>query len=358
MTWKGETHHTVDAKGQANEPQAINHPAVLHSALIVRPGAAPPANHASTIVEVWPGRFIAAWFAGTAEGNPDVGILSASYTEKSGWSKTKELVTPHGVPSYNPVLTKLHNGQVLLFYKVGRSVARWRGFLMRSHDNGTTWEAPEMLPSGVYGPTKNKCLQLRDGTLLCPSSDEKSGRGLDSALGKVWTCAVDETRDGGVTWSHHGPIAMNGAGIIQPALYLDSQGNVRMVMRTRGARYMATVASDGGGVVWAAPSLTSVPNPNSALDVTRLADGRLLLVYNHSFKTRRAGRGVLVVALSTDDGASWSRVLTLEDSAGRTQEFSYPAVIQAGNGDVHITYTWQRLSIRHVVLDPSKLVIV
>ena len=59
-----------------------------------------------------------------------------------------------------------------------------------------------------------------------------------------------------------------------------------MVMRTRGARYMATVASDGGGVVWAAPSLTSVPNPNSALDVTRLADGRLLLVYNHSFKTR------------------------------------------------------------------------
>jgi hypothetical protein len=62
---------------------------------------------------------------------------------------------------------------------------------------------------------QNKCLQLRDGTLLCPSSDEKSGRGLDSALGKVWTCAVDETRDGGVTWSHHGPIAMNGAGIIQ-----------------------------------------------------------------------------------------------------------------------------------------------
>ena len=29
-----------------------------------------------------------------------------------------QLVTPHGVPSYNPVLTKLHNGQVLLFYKV------------------------------------------------------------------------------------------------------------------------------------------------------------------------------------------------------------------------------------------------
>jgi predicted neuraminidase len=48
----------------------------------------------------------------------------------------------------------------------------------------------------------------------------------------------------------------------------------------------------------------------------------------------------------------------VQDSAGRTQEFSYPAVIQAGNGDVHITYTWQRLSIRHVVLDPSKLVIV
>ena len=36
-------------------------------------------------------------------------------------------------------------------------------------------------------------------------------------------------------------------------------------------------------------------------------------------------------------------------------EYSYPAVIQAKDGKVHITYTWQRISVKHAVLDPAKL---
>jgi len=77
-----------------------------------------------------------------------------------------------------------------------------------------------------------------------------------------------------------------GMRVVQPALYVDAQENVRMLLRTDPhAKYMATAASDKGGLQWSAPAvLTSVPNPNSALDALRLADGRLLLVYNHSFK--------------------------------------------------------------------------
>ena len=92
-----------------------------------------------------------------------------------------------------------------------------------------------------------------------------------------------------------------------------------------------------------------------SFDVVKLRDGRLLIVYNHSFKHAIAGRGVLAIAVSYDDGDTWERVMRLEDSAGRLLEFSYPAIIQASDGMVHVTYTWRRANIKHVIIDPSKI---
>ena len=93
---------------------------------------------------------------------------------------------------------------------------------------------------------------------------------------------------------------------------------------------------------------TSLPNPNSGIDALTLRDGRHLLVYNHL----TSGRDVLNVALSAD-GETWQAALVLEDEPG---EFSYPAVIQGADGLVHVTYTWRRRSVRHVVIDPAQLV--
>jgi predicted neuraminidase len=94
-------------------------------------------------------------------------------------------------------------------------------------------------------------------------------------------------------------------------------------------------------------TLTSLPNPNSGLDAVTLKDGRHLLVYNHT----RSGRSPLNVAISPN-GREWSATLVLENEPG--QEFSYPAVIQSGDGLVHITYTWKRRRIKHATLDPAK----
>jgi predicted neuraminidase len=105
--------------------------------------------------------------------------------------------------------------------------------------------------------------------------------------------------------------------------------------------------SEDGGQSWTPVALTSLPNPSAGTDATTLRDGRHLIVYNHTEK----GRSPLNVAVSRD-GKAWDAALVLESEPG---EYSYPAVIQASDGKVHITYTWKRQRVRHVVVDPARL---
>jgi predicted neuraminidase len=81
-------------------------------------------------------------------------------------------------------------------------------------------------------------------------------------------------------------------------------------------------------------------NPNSGFDGVRLRDGRYVLLYNDSSTMRTP----LVLAMSKD-AEHWTRFLTVESAPG---EYSYPALIQAENGDLVMTYTWNRLKIRMV----------
>jgi predicted neuraminidase len=60
----------------------------------------------------------------------------------------------------------------------------------------------------------------------------------------------------------------------------------------------------------------------------------------------------LLLARSTDDGKTWKTVATLEDVAG---EFSYPAIIQTADGQLQVTYTWNRKHIKHLTFEPAKL---
>ena len=351
--WTGESHQVAAPAG--TEHYQSNHKlmrsgtyreAVVQEQMIMRGHRPKPSHHASTIVELAPGHFLAAWFGGKYEGKPDVGIFTAEYREgDEGWGAPREIVVPKGVPCWNPVLFKSAAGTLYLFYKVGRSPETWRGMVKRSDNDGVTWHEPEVLPKGIVGPAKNKPLELADGTIVSPSSVE--------APGKVWNVWIEASRDGGRSWVKHGPIEFDGK-IIQPSIFMDREGKMRLVARSR-KRFMVFAKGDEVGDHWSAPRVTDVPCPNAGLDAVRLRDGRILLVYNHSYKTGVAGRGILVLAVSQDDGEHWHRVLNLEDSGGKVMEFSYPAIIQAADGKVHVTYTWGRHNIKHVVIDPSQL---
>lgn len=119
-------------------------------------------------------------------------------------------------------------------------------------------------------------------------------------------------------------------------------------MRSFNTDAICISSSKDQGYTWSDAVAIDLPNPNAAVEALSLTDGRSLLVFNDS----KANRYPLSVALSTDGGDSWKRVLVLENQEG---EFSYPAAIQTFDGLVHITYTFDRVKIKHVVIDPNSL---
>lgn len=322
------------------------------SSVVVNPGAPYPECHASTIVEISPGKIGAAWFGGTKERNPDVGIWVARH-EGGVWQKAVEVangVQPNAprLPTWNPVLFQAPQGPLLLFYKVGPSPSRWWGEVKSSADGGRTWSAARRLPDGIIGPVKNKPVVLRDGAWLSASSTEGNRDG--------WLVHFELSRDAGATWSKIGPIAKGpGLDAIQPSILMHKDGALQAIGRTKQGVVFQTWSRDGGAK-WSPLTATELPNPNSGTDAVTLADGRQLIVYNHSGHRANEAKGdrfPLDVAVSVD-GLKWKHVLTLE-SEPVVSGYAYPAVIQASDGRVHVTYTSGRKAIKHVVLDPAKL---
>ena len=302
--------------------------------------------HASTIVETREG-LVAAWFGGTREGANDVGIwLSRRVSGK--WTPPTEVATgvqPDGsrFPTWNPVLFELRKGELALFYKVGPNPRAWWGMVRTSRDDGRTWSEARRLPDGFLGPVKNKPVRLGDGTIIAPSSTETP------ETPSTWRIHFERSRDGGTTWSVSRPperAAGTPIDAIQPSILTHTGGRLQAVGRTRSGRVFETW-SDDAGQTWTPVTLTELPNPSAGTDAVTLRDGRHLLVYNHTPK----GRTPLNVAM-TRDGRTWQEVHVLESEPG---EYSYPAVIQTADGLVHITYTWRRERIKHVVLDPATL---
>jgi predicted neuraminidase len=308
--------------------------------------------HASTIVETPSRILIAAWFGGTAEGRPDVRIWLSRKPPGQPWSPPVPMTDTLKMPTWNPVL--FHDGmRIWLFFKVGPSPREWVGAYRTSEDEGVTWNPVTYLPAGLSGPVRVKPIRLSDGTWLAGTSVEAGYRSDTLAIApyKSWAGWVERSTDRGVTWTRHGPITVPGEpfGVIQPALWETSRGTVRMLLRStdRIGRIVASSSNDGG-LTWEAGRPTQLPNPNAGIDVVRLQDGRVVLVYNHL----PHGRDAIHLAISKDEGDTWSYPLILEEGQG---EFSYPAVIQTADSLVHITYTWRRTHIRHLVVDPRKL---
>ena len=319
-------------------------------------GRLTPRCHASTIEET-PSGLVAAWFGGKHENNPDVGIWVSRHDGKK-WSKPVEVVDgsegeEQEFACWNPVLFQPKNAPLMLFYKVGKNPRLWWGMLITSEDGGKTWSKPrrlgksESLPDAnpnLLGPVKNKPIQLDDGSILCASSTENDG----------WRVHFELTKDMGKTWEVIGPI--NDAtkfNAIQPTILTFPDRRMQELCRSQ-ENVITQSWSNDGGKSWSPVTATDLPNPSAGVDAVTLRDGRHLLVYNHAIRKEGFnGRQIINVAIS-NDGEKWTPILTLENE-GNEAGYSYPAIIQTKDGKVHITYTWRRQSIKHVVINPSEI---
>lgn len=320
------------------------------------------ACHASTLLALANGDLLCAFMAGSGEGNPDMAIWIARCVA-GAWQPPVRVQHRYLLPHWNPVLHRAGD-RVLLYYKVGLSVQDWYTLQCQSDDGGATWSCPAEAVPGDHTPrvcVRCKLLVDSRGRWIGPVSIE---------AGNQWDAFVDISEDAGRVWQkrsiprthymQHAPVqsqeiwtglaegalwetkletVMRWDGVIQPTLWESAPGHLHALMRsTRGRVYRSD--STDGGETWCEAWPTDLPNNNAGIDLVRLENGTLVLVYN-PIGGNWGGRSPLSVSISRDNGATFSTPEHLETAPG---EYSYPAIINCDNR-LWVSYTSNRTNI-------------
>ena len=297
-----------------------------------------PSCHASTVLPLSDGTVLTAWFGGAHEGDNDVEIWISKRDTEGNWSTPVSVSEDDNIAHWNPVLYMQEKGRIVLYYKHGETIPDWITRYITSDDNGTTWSAPLTLvpgdTSGGRGPVKNKCIKLKNGTVLGPASTEQN---------KKWIPFIDMSLDDGITWQFNGLMERpkyKGAyvGLIQPTLWESDEGVHCLMRSNKGALYRSD--SHDNGLSWSKPARTRLPNNNSGIDCVKDDSGRLWLIYN-PVDVNWGVRHPLSLAYSKDNGKHFTEVLVPEPGNG---EFSYPAITCRDN-TLYLTYTYKRKQI-------------
>ena len=316
--------------------------------------SAHPMSHVASITELPNGDLVSTWYAGSREGAGDVAIyLSRRALATQRWSRPRAIVTRESAArDLHRYIRKVGNavvvadpaGTLWLLY-VTVSVGGWSGSsinLTTSTDGGVTWVPSRRLTLSPFFNlaelVKNSPVAAADGGWVVPIYHELASTFPELLRLRTSGGRVDATKSRiSAAWFGY-----------QPALAPVDSDSALALLRDDGATKAVSVArSDDAGRTWSRPEVVPLPNPDSGLDAIRLRDGRLLIAFNDS----ASGRENLRLAISRDEGRTWAGVATLAEEPGA--DFSYPFLMQARNGDVHLVYTWKRAAIKHVTFNTA-----
>lgn len=321
-----------------------------------------PDSHAATLLELDNGDLLCAWFNGPKEGDPATNVVLSRLPAGGGqWTEPVELAADPERSEQNPVLfQEPGGGRVWLLHtstephdqKTSRVVVR------RSEDGGASWSPPEVFFDGPGLFLRCPIVVLGNGDWLLPAYYCRS-EGHHSV--------VLLSSDGGQNWSEHE--VPESLGRVQMSVVERDDHSLFAVFRSRQADRIYAAESTDGGRSWSKPARTELANNDSSVQLTKLSSGELALVFNDStlerdqFRWEPRGDGwrrkplrtPLTLALSEDGGRTWPyrRNVQMADLEHRDKPmgYSYPAIMQAGDGRLHIAFSYLRKAIKHVVVD-------
>ncbi|MFI7481571.1 exo-alpha-sialidase [Kocuria sp. M1R5S2] len=359
-------------------------------------------SHAANLMTLPDGRLGCVWFGGTQEGVPDISVwFSTLAPGAEAWSAPRQLSDDPTRSEQNPILFPAPGGDLWLLWTAQHAGNQDTAEVRRriSRDSGETWGPVETLfpPSEAGGVfVRQPPVVLSSGRWIIPVF-----RCL-SVPGQKWVGDHDDSAvmisdDAGATWRE--VLLPGSTGCVHMNVQELGDGTLLALFRSRWADAIHESRSRDGGETWDEPTPTELPNNNSSIQYVRLADGRLALVYNHrradaSTERRlslydeidddglapeqaaavepepREGertafwgtpRAPMTLALSDDDGRSWTVLRDLDTGdgyclsnnsrEGLNREFSYPSIHQGPDGTLHIAYTYFRQAIKYVRLD-------
>jgi predicted neuraminidase len=352
-----------------------------------------PQNHAAFLSRLPDGNLACVWFGGTMEGMPDISIHMSVFDEATlQWSKAQVLIDDRSRSEQNPLLFNAPNGTVWLLYTSQVSGNQDTAVVRRcvSRDGGRSFEPADTMIGDAGTFIRQPIVTLATGDLLLPvfkcriEASEKWSGNKDNA-------GVYRSTDGGQSW--HFTEVPDSLGCVHMNIVPISESHLVAFCRSRWADFVYRTESLDGGARWLAPAPTALPNNNSSIQCTRLSDGRLAMVYNHSSAANATGRRTslyddleedgtaakqstegrlsfwgaprapLSLAFSTDAGLTWSNRQDIDTSDGycltnnsathANRELSYPVLLEGPDKTLDIAFTWFRQGIKHVRLKPA-----
>lgn len=352
-------------------------------------------NHAANLARLPDGTLACVWFGGTMEGMADISIYISRLSPGSDrWSQPERLSDDSERSEQNPLIFITPSGDVWLLHTAQTAGDQDSSVVRRriSRDGGRSF-GPVDTFCGVPGTfVRQPIVVNREEEWLLPLFRCVRDPGTRWTGGSDFA-SVLMSADGGRSWSMRDVPDSIGA-VHMNIVSLDGDTMVAFY-RDRMAEHILRSRSIDGGRSWSAPVPTSLPNNNSSIQATRIRDGRIAMVYNHSSastsaerrlslydeiggtdggaapKAAPAGRrqavwGVprapLCLAFSDDGGESFGDrldlavgdgyCLTNNSTEGLNRELSYPTILEAPDGTLDIAFTFHRRAIKHVRLSP------